>query len=60
MATQPLGLTDIVDGYQGLGCCIFSLDGLDNQMSLLWDMKRRGVRLIHNGMSWSGVCRDEV
>ena len=32
-------LRDIVDGYQSLRCCISSLDGLDNQMSLLWDMK---------------------
>ena len=35
-------LRDIIDGYQSLRCCIFSLDGLDNQMSLLWDMKRGG------------------
>ena len=35
-------LRDIVVGYQSLGCRIFSLDGLDNQMSLLWDMKRGG------------------
>ena len=32
-------LRDVVDGYQSLRCCISSLDGLDNQMSLLWDMK---------------------
>ena len=35
-------LQDIVVGYQCLGCCIFSLDGLDNQMSPLWDMKQGG------------------
>ena len=35
-------LQDVVDGYQSLRCCISSLDGLDNQMSLLWDMKRWG------------------
>ena len=34
--------SDIVDGYQSLRCCISSLDGLDNQMSLLWDMKSGG------------------
>ena len=31
-------LQDIVDGYQGLRCYISSFNGLDNQMSLLWDM----------------------
>ena len=30
-------LRDIIDGYQSLRCYISSLDGLDNQMSLLWD-----------------------
>ena len=29
-------------------------------MFLLWDMKQGGVRLTCNGMSWSGVCHDEV
>ena len=28
-----------VDGYQSLRCYISSFNGLDNQMSLLWDMK---------------------
>ena len=35
-------LRDIIDDYQSLRCCISSLDGLDNQMSLLWGMKQGG------------------
>ena len=37
--TVPEATRDVIDGYQSLRCCISSLDGLDNQMSLLWDTK---------------------
>ena len=45
VATQPSGidsLRDVVDGYKSLRCYISPLNGLDNQMFLLWNMTQGG------------------